>query len=453
MTRQGGEGRRRHDGLSSESAAVALAQALSMAAGLITGIVIARELGPSGRGAVSITLLMPTLGALVLGFGSSVSNVYLIGSRRLQPSVVIPISLALCAFGTVGGWSLLAGLETSGLLPRWVPHLHRNLVVLAGLDLPMVLIYTSLRSALRGLQRIRLAAVIDIIQALASALATLAALVVLNGGVTAAIVANIIGCVVGLAAMAVVLRPFVERWRPALPRGATREVVSFGVRGDLANLTQFFTYRFDSFLVNAIRTTSAVGVYSVATRFAELAWVLPGAVATVVVSRTSARDRSSARSSTPRAFGAVLAMSILASLVLLVVGRSVITAVYSSSFSAAYRPMEILLPGVALLGGATVLTGAVTGLGRPGLNTVNSLVGMAVTLGLDVMLIPAHGLSGAAIASSVAYGINSVLALVFFLRVADLSPATFMAHMLGRPDSARGERVGSSPPAASRGGK
>jgi O-antigen/teichoic acid export membrane protein len=396
---------------------VALGQVFGLVASLTTGIVTARELAPAGRGELGLALLIPALLGLFLGFGSAIANVYLLGSGSVDPRSLSQISVALCTLGSVVGAVIVALLWQVGLLPRWLPRVHGSFVALAMVMLPITLLFSSYRAMLRGLQRIRMTAVVDLAQAASIAAATCIALLVLHTGVQGAIVANLIGGSITLVLIGSRLRGLGLSVRPRLPKRHTRRVVTFGARGDLANLTQFFTYRFDSFLINSLRTSAAVGVYAVGARLAELVWVAPAAVASVIVPKAAAASTDALNEQTPRVFGKVLALNVLFGALLCLVGAVGIRVLYSHAYAGAYKPMVLMMPGVVLLGGASILTGDTTGRGHPGYNSINSLLGFGVTLGLDLILIPRSGISGAAIASSIAYAVNFVLAVAFFLRV------------------------------------
>jgi O-antigen/teichoic acid export membrane protein len=103
-------------------------------------------------------------------------------------------------------------------------------------------------------------------------------------------------------------------------------------------------------------------------------------------------------------------------LALALIGRFLIVAIYGPDFAAAYGPLLALLPGIVLLGGAKVLTNEMAGRGYPQYNSIASAAGLAVTLLLDLTLIPRLGVMGAAIASSIAYAGIFVLALIFYGR-------------------------------------
>jgi Na+-driven multidrug efflux pump len=64
-----------------------------------------------------------------------------------------------------------------------------------------------------------------------------------------------------------------------------------------------------------------------------------------------------------------------------------------------------------------VITGFLYGTGRPGLNSLAMGVGLAITVILDVLLIPPFGAAGAAVASAAAYTSTSLALIWFFMSV------------------------------------
>jgi O-antigen/teichoic acid export membrane protein len=89
--------------------------------------------------------------------------------------------------------------------------------------------------------------------------------------------------------------------------------------------------------------------------------------------------------------------------------------VYGGEFEAAIVPAQILLLGLAGEGVSSVVTAYLYGSGRPGLNSMAMGAGLAITIVLDLLLIPPFGAAGAAVASSAAYlAVMSVLLILFF---------------------------------------
>jgi O-antigen/teichoic acid export membrane protein len=157
---------------------------------------------------------------------------------------------------------------------------------------------------------------------------------------------------------------------------------------------------------------AVLGVYAIASKFAELLKIPPLAL-TYVLYPKYARDglrtaAAKARRLLPKA-GILTAGAIVP---LWFAAAFVIPALYGPDFRAAVAPAQIILVGLALEGVAAVITAFLYGIGRPGLNSWAMAVGLAATILLDLLLIRRVGAIGAASASAVAYA-SSALALIW----------------------------------------
>ena len=77
-----------------------------------------------------------------------------------------------------------------------------------------------------------------------------------------------------------------------------------------------------------------------------------------------------------------------------------------------------------------MVTGDLRGRGRPGVSSLLAGLTAIVTVGLDLLLIPAYGANGAALASAVAYTVFGVGSLV-----AHLAPVRHRHPPSGGPDA------------------
>jgi O-antigen/teichoic acid export membrane protein len=93
---------------------------------------------------------------------------------------------------------------------------------------------------------------------------------------------------------------------------------------------------------------------------------------------------------------------------------------YGSKFEDTTWLGFILLPGVLLLGIGKVLSSVIAGRGYPRFVLYSGAIAVPVTLALYFTLIPAFDEWGAAIGSSISYGLTALLTLVFFRRVAPI---------------------------------
>jgi O-antigen/teichoic acid export membrane protein len=90
--------------------------------------------------------------------------------------------------------------------------------------------------------------------------------------------------------------------------------------------------------------------------------------------------------------------------------------VFGRAFGASMVPLLILLPGVVAFGFVNILISYFAGIGRGSLNFVISVISVIVTLAGNAWLTPRLGAIGAALVSTVAYGLAAVLSAFSFRR-------------------------------------
>ncbi|MFX0140895.1 MAG: polysaccharide biosynthesis C-terminal domain-containing protein, partial [Candidatus Hodarchaeota archaeon] len=97
--------------------------------------------------------------------------------------------------------------------------------------------------------------------------------------------------------------------------------------------------------------------------------------------------------------------------------KEIIFLVFDEGFDYSIIPLQILLFGAVIRGSITQpIGGSLTGIGRPDLVLKTTLIMAFSNLSLGVLLIPRYGIIGAAIATSLALIIGSLLYLFLVIR-------------------------------------
>ena len=170
--------------------------------------------------------------------------------------------------------------------------------------------------------------------------------------------------------------------------------------------------RLDFVLLAVLTGPAVLGVYAVASKFAELVKVPAMALTYVLYPRFARqRDEAAARARAMLPKAVLLTGGVVAPLWLL---SYLLPVIYGPAFQDAVVPAQIILLGLVFEGAAGVVSGFLYGIGRPGLNSLAILAGLALTVALDIVLIPPFGATGAAVASAVAYFTTQVTLLGFF---------------------------------------
>jgi O-antigen/teichoic acid export membrane protein len=190
-----------------------------------------------------------------------------------------------------------------------------------------------------------------------------------------------------------------------------------GVIG-LTNLVGILNYKVDLFLVERLLGLEQTGVYSVAVLIAELLWLLSSSITQAAYGRIGQPDAHEASRVTLRAAHASLVALGLVSPLLWIVAAWLLPVLFGPVYRAALVPLALLMPGVVVFGAASALSAYFTNhAGRPHVPAALAALSLVLTIVVSLWLIPMWGTVGAALATSLAYGLSIVVAAGMFCRL------------------------------------
>jgi O-antigen/teichoic acid export membrane protein len=224
----------------------------------------------------------------------------------------------------------------------------------------------------------------------------------------------------GQAASTTLLVWFVARRLAGFGRadlGLARRSLGFGLRAYVGRVMQLGNYRLDQWLLGAISGTRALGLYSVAVAWAEALWYLPTALAVVQRPDLVRSDTRVAGERAARVFRGSILVTAISAVLMIALAPFLCTVLFGGPFRESVGELRVLALGAFGMVAAKLLGNALVARGRPGLQSVALGVGFIGTVVLDVLLIPPFAGMGAAIASSVAYTAGGATMAVIFVRV------------------------------------
>lgn len=385
----------------------------ALASVFVATLLLAHGGGPAAVGIYALLHVIPGLIGTIISAGLPGAVTYfLAGSSRSDRRLPTTIA-AVAAVGGVAG-ALLWIVAAPFLGPALLSGLSLGAVTLAGALVVTRLVVTTAKSCSQGSGDLTGAARVIFTEEFLF-LPAYAAVWAVGGRGNGGVVASLLVADVAAALLAwhrLVRRGFfASAGRPST--GLARDIAGYGMRAQLGTIISQLNLRLDFVLLTAMTGPAVLGVYAVASKFAELIRVFAMAVSYVLYPKLarigSADARRQARRLIPR--GAML--SLAAAVPLWATAGVVVPAVYGESFRGAVLPARIILLGLALEGVGGVITGYLLGVGRPGRNSAAMACGLVMTVVLDLMLIPPFGTVGAAVASAAAYT-TATLSLVFF---------------------------------------
>ncbi|MEA2551542.1 MAG: hypothetical protein QOE25_1311 [Actinomycetota bacterium] len=391
------------------------ARIAALAALTLSTFLVDRINGSANAAAVGVFVLLRVLpwitGMLLSGGIYGAAPFFLGGERAREPrfrATIFAIAVVSGCLGAVG-WLLISPLVRHFFLPS----LSVGLVALAAITVFTQVLESTSKACSQGFSDLVGANRIIVLEELAFIPAFVVFHLAGMGVFLAIILALATGDLITLSsAWTRLIRKgfFHETGRPTI--ALVREVLAFGVRAQVSSIILLLNARLDFAIVGALLDTRSLGIYAIASRFAELLR-LPSLAINYVLYPRFAHGEPRGSLVIAREWIRKVGWIPLVSIVpLAVIARWLLPAVYGQAFRGAVAPSWVLLVGLAGSTVSAIVSAFLYGIGRPGLNSFALGGGLVMTAILDITLIPRFGIMGAAIASAVAYSTATVVLLV-----------------------------------------
>jgi O-antigen/teichoic acid export membrane protein/glycosyltransferase involved in cell wall biosynthesis len=383
---------------------------VASATGLFVAVLLlARGLGPEGRG----TMAFISVAALIIGriarIGVGEAVAILAAQRRSERAAlladlavfVVPVTFVVASVIAI---SILLMPEPR---PAGVGGLELVALVVGATGLAL---FESCGMFLLGCKRFeaRTATGATGPWIYAGVLSVLAA----TGGLTVASAAfswALAMCAGGLIGLSISLRT-AGFGRPQV--ALLRQLIRLGMQLWVGTLTSFLNLRVDQLLMGFISTEATLGIYAVAVNGAEVLLYFPTAIGEALYPFLAVGNPREQGQQALRAVR-LLALSTTASIaVAALIGPALIPVVFGKPFEASVVPFLWLLPGALGYAATRVFSIALATSSAPGRSSVPPLLSLVLGILLDLVLIPGLGAVGAAIAASAAYIAGGTSALL-----------------------------------------
>jgi O-antigen/teichoic acid export membrane protein len=404
--------------------ALTIVTRLLMLVGVVgSSVIVARWLGPEGLGSLAVLNTTIVLALSIGSFGLTSANTYFIARDRKTLAPVWANAIAFALFG--GTMVALAVLALAKIYPALFGRVSADLILIAALSIPFQFLLSLGLNVLLAMDRIRQ---LNFLDAMAPALALFNAILVL------AVLGSSLKVLVTFNTAATIVLSACMLWTIARLIGRQKEQAAFipdarlfknafgyGLRFCIPLMAATLIFRVDLLIVNHFRGAAEAGVYAVASQVASLLTMLPGVIAMLLFPRiASYQDQRGefAIKVTRHVSFVMLIMCVTAA-----AGSFLLPLIYGGRFADATVQLLILLPGVCLIGIESVLVQHFTGTGLPLAIPIFWLITLAVSLVLNLALVPAFGARGAAVTSTISYSLIFGLVAAYFCLKTGRRPA------------------------------
>jgi O-antigen/teichoic acid export membrane protein len=388
----------------------------TLCANLLTGVLLARVLGPEGRGEITAILAAIPIVGWLFSVGCREAVTYHHSKRPQDGGALVATWLVL-----IVPLAIVAILAGQALLPRVLAAQDEETLQLARL-LMVSLVFFFLSEVVYGVllgdrdfvfyNGMRLGQPLVI----AASYVGLAAVGALS--VETAVLATF------LASVADTLVVGTRVWRRhgvARPdAGLAARTLWYGARAHGTSAGGAVTARLDLMIIPAFLSAASVGLYSVATNVSWIVFAVSASLAALVLPAAAAQQ-AGGRRTVVRSLHATLAIGIVGAAGLAAIAGVAVPLAYGNAFAESVGPLRALLAGSVLYAGAAVLFSGLYALERPFTAALSQGGGIVVTVVGLLLFLEDGGIWAAAIVSSVAYATVFLTALAFYRRAASLT--------------------------------
>jgi O-antigen/teichoic acid export membrane protein len=364
-----------------------------------TAVVIARELGPTGRGFYAVAATVGAIGGQFGNLGLHASNIYYVAKdRELLPALIgntLAVVFVACVVAALSGVIL-------AICPQLSP-IHGTLLSLALASVPVGLAYQLTQGLLLGVNDVRAYNNLECGGKLL-ALVLVCILAALRSGSVELFFGVTLLSVMATFLWALLRLRRVSTDPPALSLTVFRQSIGIGIRAYIIAFFGFLLLRIDLLMVKYMLGATEAGYYSISQVLAENAMMFPVVVGLLLFPKFSAiREREEKLQLATKAVLVTAALMLPVVVIAALAAAPVISIAFGRSFLPAVSPFVWLMPGTYFLGIETVMVQLLNSEGFPPIIVVAWIADTIINIAVNFWAIPRYGITGASVASSACY--------------------------------------------------
>lgn len=381
--------------------------------GLISGIFLARILGPEKLGQYQIFLSTQTIliTAVTLGIGNA--SIYFINKNIISEKTIVSSFLKIfivIAFVSCIGFYMVVNNEIS-----YFGKLNNSAFILFLIGTASLIITSILRPILYARQKVLQVTWVNLLPSIILIVGIICLVVIEKFNVSSVLAIWGIGNFIAL-----VFSLFFHRHNISISEKIKSRVIldvgSYGIKLSASNLLFILISHTSVFFINKISNNgfADVGLYSRAIAISSIVYMIPTAVGPLLFSRWSSNMKKeeyeyeiqkSLRVFNTLSFIVVLLGSIFSNLIIYVL--------YGVEFLSVQKTLIVLLISLIFQVVSEILNNYLASQGKAILTMYSLLISFIIIIGGNVLLVPIYGINGAAMAVLASSCLNSFVLYYF----------------------------------------
>ncbi|MCX6258933.1 MAG: flippase [Bacteroidia bacterium] len=378
----------------------------------VIGIMIARALGPAGKGLYAAILVVPNMIFSITELGVKRATIYHIGEKIYPPEQVIGVLLFFMLITSTLGIIISAGVYHF----MNNPNITLPLVMISLLGIPAQLITKYTNGIFIGKEQYRISNFLRYLPIILNLLFIVIFVILIKwyvlGALLAILVANVLTAVYSFD---LILKN--HRLKIQFDIKIFKSIIQLGAVYAIAMFLVKLNFRIDVLIMQSLTSLKEVGFYNQGVTVAE-GWQAPFAIGAVVLS-TSANsgNQEVVNNQVAKLFRLTLLMVIIASAFIFFASPLLVPLIYGRNFTPSVQITQYIIPAIVIVILAKILASRLAGLKKTYIVIFVHLPAVIINIIFNLMLIPKYGAMGAVIATNISYSFMAIGILVIYSRV------------------------------------
>jgi O-antigen/teichoic acid export membrane protein len=426
-----------------------ITQIIVMVLVLLVGVIINRSLGTGGKGLLQAIILIPQMLWIIGSLGVDMSNIYYSGRdpqnipKLVSNSVWLGLVLGFGCIGVViGGYVALHSINPG--IEKQLLGMPPGFFVLMLFTVPMFLVAYFLDSIVYGMDRIHARNIKDIFTNLFFLVVTVVVVANpdapgdpfrktlgfgLNMGIYGALITQLFMTGFMMIYSLFLISKFTKWSLFSFDLNyfkAGLKHIGFHAWG--ANTATFLFYKVAQlvivyYIVNLPKVTeNDLGLYTTSSNLTDKVWFIPGAIVYALLPKITQRNAEEVKTLTAKVSRHTFLITLIILGILCIFIRPLMVFLNTAEFADACYSFWALAPGVLVLAMGKVYGTHLLGTGKAYYAFWFSIITLIINTVLNILWIPVWGIVGSAVATSIAYTIQTVMLYWAFIHETRISP-------------------------------
>jgi O-antigen/teichoic acid export membrane protein len=390
---------------------------------LLTGVVIARYLGPEKMGIWTLLLLIPGYAEAFGRLQLDVSSVYFIGKRKIKLGeatfILHSVSVIMVTVIALVGFLNIDFLHNQ--IFKNVEMDVREFIYGVFLIVPLRFIYINYSYLLIAREEIKAYNKLIIIQALTTSVLSVGMIILMDFGILGALIGNVLGLLVSII-YGIAKVDSIDKIRPNFNTSLIIKMAKYSAYLYVNGLIRFFQNNIGVLIAAYYVTPAQIAFFALGKSISEISTrMVPAAVNTILFPRvSSSHDEKGAIELVARSFRVTLLIISTTTVILFFLIKPIVFILYGEDYYSLIDIFVIIITGVVMVQSSSVLMSYLIGSGKVHLLPKLSILPLLLQILLSFFLVPDLGILGIAISYAISSACLFIFQVVFFLKLTDI---------------------------------